>query len=359
MNTVDPRLEQAHTLPSYFYTDPKWLDLELKTVFTETWQLACRLEQVSQLGDIFCCDIATEPVIIVRGLDGVLRAFSNVCRHRAGPVAVSGNRKVLRCGYHGWTYTLDGMLQHAPEFEGVEGFDSNTCLPEFAVEVWAGLVFVNLSERPTPFLEYFGEIEDLISLKNMSSMKWVYRKDWYVDCNWKVYIDNYLEGYHIPVVHTGLNRELDYQKYRTETRKYFSIQRAPVRRGEGSRIGAGKSEEAQYFWIYPNLLLNVYPDNFSTNLILPVGHRQTLTIFEWYFEQPEAEETKKELERVVELSDEVQVEDIAICEAVQKGLESKTYSTGRYSVKRENGVHHFHRLYESHLSKSNFAEKLE
>lgn len=353
MDIVDPRLEYAHTLPSHFYTDAKWLDLELKTVFTESWQLACRLDQVSRPGDIFCCDIASEPVIIVRGLDGELRALSNVCRHRAGPVVVaSGNRKVLRCGYHGWTYSLEGKLQHAPEFEGVECFDASSCLPAFAVEVWAGLVFVNLSERPTPFLDYFGELEALISLKNISKMKWVYRKDWHVDCNWKVYIDNYLEGYHIPIVHPGLNKELDYQSYRTETRRYFSIQRAPVKRTENGRIGRGETEEAQYFWVYPNLLLNVYPDNFSTNLILPVGYRQTLTIFEWYFEHPESEETQTELKRVVELSDEVQVEDISICEAVQRGLESRTYSAGRYSVRRENGLHHFHRLYESHINRS-------
>src|SRR5262249_31737713 len=114
--------------------------------------------------------------------------------------------------------------------------------------------------------------------------------------------------------------------------------------GPGRLKRSGAGDEAQYFWIYPNLMLNVYPDNFSTNLILPLGHERTLTVFEWFFKDPESREVKEEIRRTVEFSDEIQLQDIAICEAVQKGLRSRTYDRGRFSVRRENGVHHFHSL---------------
>ena len=173
------------------------------------------------------------------------------------------------------------------------------------------------------------------------------RKDWEFDCNWKVYVDNYLEGYHIPVVHPGLAREIDYSRYYTETGRYYSIQHSPIKRTKEARLRRDEMAEtnkAQFFWIFPNLMLNVYPDNYSTNLIVPLGTERTLTIFEWYFRDVERREVQENIRRSIEFSDEIQIEDIQICEAVQRGLRSRSYKTGRYSVKRENGVHHFHGL---------------
>jgi len=171
------------------------------------------------------------------------------------------------------------------------------------------------------------------------------RKDWTVECNWKVYVDNYLEGYHIPIVHPSLFRELDYARYATETRRLHSIQHAPVRASAPGKLRSGEGEEAEYYWIFPNLMLNVYPDNFSTNVILPLGPERTVTIFEWFFRDPDDPAVRRIVEDTVAFSDEIQLEDVAICEAVQRGLRSRTYDRGRYSVRRENGVHHFHRLY--------------
>lgn len=348
----DERLAYAATLPSSWYFDAQILETEYSSVFSHTWQLVGRTEQVSKPGDYFTTMIGREPIIVVRGKDEMLRALSNVCRHRAGPVATGeGNRKVFQCGYHGWTYTLDGKIRGTPEFDGVEGFNQeNNCLPEFKVESWAGLVFVNLNNASAPLSDFLEDIPERIKHHDLSAMKFAAHKDWYIDCNWKVYVDNYLEGYHIPIVHPALNRELDYNNYRTETKRYYSIQHSPIKPATNGRLKVeGENTEAQYFWIFPNLMLNVYPDNFSTNLIVPLGPERTLTIFEWYFCEPESKETQERIQRTIEFSDEIQIEDIRICEIVQRNLHSRTYSQGRYSVKRENGVHHFHGLLNEYL----------
>jgi phenylpropionate dioxygenase-like ring-hydroxylating dioxygenase large terminal subunit len=346
--SFEERLARAATLPSSWYTDPKILGLEKERVFGCAWQLVGRAEQVARPGDYFTASIADEPIIIARGEDEKLRAFSNVCRHRAGPVTSgSGTRRVFQCGYHGWSYSLDGRLLGTPEFDGVECFNKEAvCLPQFRVETWGALVFVNLDQDSASLGETLEDLPELFSHCDLSSMKFAARKDWFVDCNWKVYVDNYLEGYHIPIVHPSLNREIDYARYRTETRSYYSIQHSPIKDSATRlrRDDRASKNEAQFSWVFPNLMLNVYPDNYSTNLIVPLGPERTLAIFEWYFRDPDRSEVQEELKGTIEFSDEIQREDIAICEAVQRGLRSRTYTSGRYSVKRENGVHHFHGL---------------
>jgi choline monooxygenase len=258
----------------------------------------------------------------------------------------SGRRPVLQCGYHGWTYSLDGTLLTTPEMDGAEKFDrADFCLPRFRVETWNDLLFVNLDGDAPPLADVLGaELFERFGNRDTSGYRLARRKDWELACNWKVYVDNYLEGYHIPIVHPSLFRELDYPNYWTETKRHYSIQHAPLKRPERIRT-ASPADDVDYYWIYPNLMLNVYPDNFSTNVILPLGHDRTLTIFEWYFRDPDSPEVKKMIDDTVAFSDEIQIEDIGICEAVQRGLRSSTYDRGRYSPARENGVHHFHGLY--------------
>ena len=342
---IDPRLEHASTLPARFYFDAEVLAAEQRQVFGRTWQLAGRLDQVRDAGQYFTATVGDEPVLVVRGNDGVLRAMSNVCRHRAGPIARGeGKRPVLQCGYHGWTYSLDGRLRNTPEFDGVAEFDRANCrLPQFRVDVWNELVFVNLDPGSESLTDYLGELLTDMPRHDYSGFRLAQHKVWELDCNWKVYVDNYLEGYHIPIVHPGLFRELDYPNYRTETKRTYSIQYAPTKRPERIRTSDG-DDQVRYFWLFPNLMLNVYPDNFSTNLILPMGPGRTATIFDWYFKDPEA--MKPQLDETIAFSDEIQLEDIDICEAVQRGLRSATYDTGRYSPQRENGVHHFHCMYQ-------------
>ena len=347
---VDERLSHASTIPSWCYTDPSTLPLERETIFARTWQLVGREDQVAAPGSYFSTAVAGEPILLVRGNDRRLRALSNVCRHRAGPVVRGeGSCAAFRCGYHGWSYALDGRLLNTPEFDGVEDFERESVrLPEFRVETWLGLVFVNLDPAAPSLAETLEDLPEVLATRGAGDMRLAARKDWTLDCNWKVYVDNYLEGYHIPIVHPGLMKELDYARYETETRRFYSLQRSPIKPREGGRLRRdprGEEGDAVFCWIFPNLMINVYPGNFSTNLIVPLSPDRTLTVFEWFFRDPDRTDVRETVADTVLFSDEVQREDIGICEAVQKGLESRTYDVGRYSVRRESGVHHFHRLY--------------
>src|ERR1700685_4274142 len=360
---VHERIECAETLASRFYTDPSILELEKKRIFHRTWQLVGTLDQgcgkvngskrtIRDPESFFTADLAGEPIVITRDKLGVLRAFSNVCRHRAGPIASgSGCKNVLRCGYHGWTYTLDGRLIGTPDVEGVEFFDRSTMgMVPLRLETWEQFIFVNFDRDAEPLATFLGDIPEQVGGFQFDGLQLAERRDYVIDCNWKVYVDNYLEGYHIPIAHPGLMSEIDYSQFRTATFRYHTQQFAPIRAMKpeeaGERFYAPGTglQEAVYFWIFPNLMLNIYPDNVSTNLIVPLSHEKTLTIFEWFFHDLASAKTQDRMKKAIAFSDEVQQEDIGLCESVQKGLRSATYDRGRYSVKRENGVHHFHML---------------
>jgi choline monooxygenase len=188
-------------------------------------------------------------------------------------------------------------------------------------------------------------------------MRWVMRKEWEIACNWKVYVDNYLEGYHLPMVHPGLHRELDYDNYRVEPHRYYSIQHAPLRAvhegSVGRRYDPSKTDvaEAVYVWLFPNVMLNVYMGQMQTNVVVPLGHDRTRVVFEWYSANPPADAAQDaDWARLLAFSDEIQDEDIRICEVVQRNLRSRVYDRGRYSAARENGVHHFHSLLHEFLT---------
>ncbi len=344
----NPDLARASTIPARWYTAPEMLAAENRLVFGRTWQCAGQSQWVAQPGSYFGCEVAGEPVLVTRAKDGKLRAFSNVCRHRGSLLAAEPRcGSAIRCPYHAWTYSLDGRLLGQPEFEGVQDWNrEEVALPEFRAETWGPFVFVNLDAGAPALAEVLGAIPGEIAEIGcpMSDLLYSYRRDYTIQCNWKVYIDNYLEGYHLPAAHPSLFRELDYQQYRVDTFRYYSSQIAPIRArtaaaGEARRYDfSDSSRSALYYWIFPNFMLNVYPDNLSSNIILPLGPDRTLTIFEWFaYEGKVAQAT-------IDFSDEIQQEDILICESVQKGLRSAHYNHGRFSVKRENGVHHFHGL---------------
>jgi len=347
----DRDIARASTLAASRYFTQEAFEEEKNRIFSSTWQLAGHAHQVANPGDYFTFDVIGEPLLAVRGDDGILRAFYNVCRHRAGnPATGCGNRKLFRCGYHGWTYRLDGALLVTPEFDGVEHFDPREHgLAPVQVEEWFNMVFVNLDPGAAPLAEFLGELPTQAEKFDFRRMKFSERRTYDMKCNWKTYVDNYLEGYHLPSVHPALNRELNYTSYTVETYRQHVRQWSPIR---GAQPGdntprryqqAGDDLTADYFWIFPNWMLNCYPDNVSLNMILPLGPERTLAIFEWYL--PEEDLDSEATRKSVKFSDEVQMEDLAICEIVQKNLHSRSYHSGRYSVRQEKGLHAFHRMY--------------
>ena len=263
----DPHIETAWTIPSRLYTDPAFLELEKKMIFHRTWQLAGLASAAAAPGSYFTTEIAGEPVLVCRDEKNDLHAFFNVCRHRAGAVAEgAGCRKTFQCGYHGWTYTLDGRLIGTPDVDGVEFFDRSTMgLVPVRAEVWEQFVFINLSPSAPPLEAFLEDIPTQVRAMRLPALGRVERREYIIACTWKVYVDNYLEGYHIPIAHPGLMKEIDYANYRVETHRYYSRQFAPVRgaaAGAADRVyAAAGGTEALFLWVFPNLMLNVYPNN--------------------------------------------------------------------------------------------------
>ena len=350
VNAPAAGIERAWTLPRDYYIDPAYLPLERERIFCATWQVAGYSEQVAAAGQYFTFDLAGEPLLIVRGADNQLRGFYNVCRHRAGPPAEGcGSRKAFRCGYHGWTYSLDGRLLSAPEMDGVCDFvHEDFGLKSIHVAEWGGLVFANLSAAPEPLEASLGELPRQAAKFHLDSLRFYRRHDYVMDCNWKTYVDNYMEGYHLPSVHPGLNRELDYGAYQVDLFPRHSRQSSPIRSGDGAtqaprRYSGTGDISAEYFWVYPNWMLNCYPDNMSLNIVLPLAPEKCVTIFLWFF--PENLLSTGIPEKTFRFSDEIQLEDGRICETVQRNLRSRSYSRGRYSIKQERSLYHFHQLY--------------
>jgi choline monooxygenase len=354
----DPNIAGASTIPARLYNDPVYLELERERIFARSWQLVGRTEQVRTHGQFVTADVGTESIVVLR--DGAaLRGFHNVCLHRAGPVASGcGTRKTLQCRYHGWTYGLDGALLRAPEMEGVQRFRPDEMhLVPVAVATWGPLVFANLDGKAPPLAEVMEDVPARVSAFRCEEMRFVMRKEWDIACNWKVYVDNYLEGYHLPMVHPGLHKELEYDQYAVEPHRYFSIQHAPLRASHGGheerKYDPAKAAvgEAVYVWFFPNVMLNVYMGQMQTNVVIPVGHDRCRVVFDWYSATPPADASADaEWAKLLAFSDEIQDEDISICETVQRNLRSRVYDRGRYSAKRENGVHHFHSLLHEFLT---------
>ena len=348
--SFQPDIALATTIPASWYIDPAALPIEREHIFGRTWQLVGRVDQVLKGGDFFTCSVLDEPLVVTRATDGQLHAFYNVCRHRAGPVANgAGNRKALQCSYHGWTYGLDGRLLTTPEFEDVRCFEkARNGLAPVRVDTWGPFVFANLDPEAPPLHEMLGAIPEETRDIPLDRMSFYKRVDYEIACNWKVYVDNYLEGYHIPLAHPGLYKEIDYKQYRVETERYYSKQYAPIRAKPDSlyrrNLEEGAEAQAFYYWVFPNLMLNIYPDNVQINIILPLDHARTLPIFEWYVLDVDRPDVAQDFHKSFKFSDVIQKEDIDICEAVQKRLKSRSYDVGRFSVQRENGVHHFHEL---------------
>jgi len=354
--SYDPErpLDRAWTIPASWYVDPRIDALERATVFSSSWQMIGRSDQVAEAGQFVTSDVAGEPIVAVRGADGVLRAFFNVCRHHAAAVETraEGKTHLLRCPYHGWTYSLAGELKGTPDFQGVCDFDrAKSGLAPVAADEWEGFVFVRLSPEGPSLAQYMGTLVEQFRPMRLSGLHFVERRRYAFDCNWKVCVDNYLDGgYHGPHLHKGLDSVLDYANYQIETGQSengerYCLQWSPVvSEGAEAQTGAVRQgDRALYYWIYPNFMVNWYEGLMDTNLVLPRGVDKTEVIFDFYFADVSEASRAKNLASI-EVGQRIQDEDTAICHSVQKGLTSRAYQAGRLSVRREAGEHLFHRL---------------
>lgn len=353
-------LAQASTIPSSWYISPESATIERETIFGNNWLCVGRCDQVKTIGEYFTIEVAQEPLLVIRSEDGQLRGFFNVCRHRAARVATAecGRTDRLRCPYHGWTYDLSGRLRGVPEFEGVEGFTrENNGLPSVSVATWGPLVFVHLGQPTIPLEEYLQPMPAKLAPYRLERLHCVARKEYTLQCNWKVFVDNYLDGgYHVNAIHPSLAGVLDYKNYTTECFTWSSLQSSPMRQPEerddqsAAQVRTGK--EAAYWWVYPNFMLNTYEGVMDTNLVLPLSADRCRVIFDFYFDAEQtSEEALARQAESIQVADQIQAEDVGICEDVQRGLHSRAFDTGRYSVRREQGVHHFHGLLAKQLNR--------
>jgi choline monooxygenase len=354
-------LAQAYTIPAAWYTDPRIANLELQSVFSRNWQAVGRLAQLEKPGDYITATVANEPIVVVRGRDGKLRAFYNVCRHHAMTVMNEpcGHAEHMRCPYHGWTYNLEGELRGMTEFEGVKNFErADNGLVPVRIEPWENFVFVNLDPNAAPLHDFLGSLVKLAKPLGFGQLKFVERRSYIQNCNWKVYVDNFLDGgYHVPHMHKGLNSVLDYTNYTIENVDRCCVQSSPVSvdaKSEASAAATRKGDRAYYFWQYPNFMLNWYEGYLDTNLVLPLGVDRCEVIFDFYFGDT-SEKNMPYVRESMGVSELVQQEDIVICDGVQRGLSSRAYQAGRLSVRREAGEHLFHRLLAADLKDSRAA----
>jgi len=335
-------LERAQTIPASWYSDPEIHEAERRSVFGGTWQMVGRVDQLSKPCSYLTADVAGEPILVVRDGEGHLRAFHNVCRHRAARVATGecGEATRLRCPYHGWTYDLHGRLRGTPEFDGALDFrkEDNGLVP-LVVDTWGPFVWVHTGPAAISLREF------LNPLPAPTGLHFVERREYRLACNWKVFVDNYLDGgYHVNSVHPGLAEVLDYSHYRTEVHGNTAVQYSPMKPagGEVGQVRTGKT--AAYWWVFPNFMMNLYEGVMDTNLVLPLGPGACRVVFDFYFAHTRTEADREFIAESIRVADLVQKEDVGICEDVQRGLGSRSYHTGRFSVRREAAGYHFHRL---------------
>lgn len=332
-------LETAETIEAYWYYDPRMLVEEKHLLFKSFWNFVGRRDELPNVGSYFTTFIGDEPVVVVKNEDGI-SAFSNVCRHRGTILAEgAGHMHKFICPYHGWTYNLQGKLQGCTEPDGWKCLDKEkNNLPQFEIRTLGPWIFVNPNEIKQ-HISWERFIKGLV-LPPLDTFQWKWRETFHIKCNWKVFIDNYVDGgYHIPYAHKGLAAVADYSKYETKLEEFIISQTVPLDHS-GSMHDVRKGM-AYYVWLFPNFMINVSEGAMDTNWVLPMGPEECKVVFDFYF-TPEFDKQHQHDSKVV--SDKIQVEDINVCERVQLGLHSGRYTVGRYHAPREQGIYHFHKL---------------
>jgi carnitine monooxygenase subunit len=352
----DPDPALSMSLRSEAYTDPEWVAADRDAIFARTWQWVCHVEKVAQPGSYVTATVAEMPIAVVRDREGALRAFYNVCKHRAHELlSGSGTAGSIVCPYHAWVYSLGGELKAARRADLMDTFDrSGICLDQVRVEEFGGFVYVNLDRAAQPLGEQAADLADDIArwAPDVTRLTHAKRLTYDVATNWKNVVDNFLECYHCHVAHKEFVDLVDMDTYEVRTHGIWSSHFAEAGKHENSAYDVSNASVNQHavWWLWPNTCLLRYPGrgNFMVFQIIPAGHDRTLETWDFYLETPEPDDAERQSIRYI---DEVlQQQDISIVESVQRGMTTPAFSQGRIvydpagSGLSEHGVHHFHGL---------------
>jgi choline monooxygenase len=338
------------------YTTYRWFELEQNAVFKRTWQWLCHLEKLREPGNYVTANVAATPIVAVRDAGGELRAFYNVCKHRAHHLLEgSGTARAIVCPYHAWTYDLRGQLVAARKTNHLVDFSpGDICLDQVQIEEFGGFVFVNLDPSATSLADQAGDLAAEIArwAPDVAALTFAHRLTYDINSNWKNVIDNFLECYHCHIAHKDFVSLVDMETYKVTTHGIYSSHMAQAGKTANSAYDVSSATVTDHavWWLWPNTCLMRYPGrgNFIVLHMIPVGPDRTLETYDFFLETPEPDEA--ELESIRYLDEILQVEDIALVESVQRGMSTPAFDQGRIvhdpsgSGLSEHALHHFHGL---------------
>lgn len=351
-----PDAGNSQSLRAEAYTDPAWFRADLKAILGKSWQWVCHVEKLREPGSYVTVTIADQPVAVVRDRDGDLRAFYNVCKHRAHELlSGEGNTTRIMCPYHAWVYKLDGQLVRAPETEHLEEFSTgDICLDQVQVEEFAGFIYVNLDPDATSLSAQSGDLETEIRhwAPDIDQLTFGHRLTYDIKSNWKNVVDNFLECYHCPTAHKDFCDLVDMDTYKVTTYGIYSSHMAEAGKGTNTAYDVSNATVRTHavWWLWPTTCLMRYPGRSSMIVlnIIPIGPDRTLETYDFFLETPEPD--PMEIDAMRYLDEVLQVEDIGLVESVQRGMNTPAFTQGRIvndptgSGKSEHAVHHFHGL---------------
>ncbi len=347
---------KSYSLRAEAYTEQQWSEFERGAIFRRTWQWVCHAEKLREEGAYVTIDVAGQPICVVRDREGALRAFYNVCKHRAHELLQGEGRTTkIMCPYHAWTYDLTGQLRRAPETDNLKDFKvQDVCLDAVQVEEFCGFIFVNLDPEAAPLAEQSGALAEEIMqwAPDVENLTFAHRLTYEIKSNWKNVVDNFLECYHCPTAHKDFCTLVDMDTYKVTTHGIYSSHMAEAGKTANSAYSVEDASVKDHavWWLWPNTCLMRYPGrgNMIIMNIIPAGPDLTYETYDFFLETAEPNEAEVEAIRYVD--DVLQAEDIALVESVQRGMTTPAFQQGRIvhdphgSGKSEHAVHHFHGL---------------
>ena len=347
---------RSFSIGAHCYLDPRYLEIEREQIFRRSWQYLCHEEALREPGSFLTADVQDRSIVAIRGEDGALRAFYNVCKHRGHELLKgAGTTQAITCPYHAWTYGLDGRLRRARRCELIEGFDpAGIALTPVQVEVFCHLVFVNLDPEAAPLVAQTGALAREVEgyAPDLGDLAFAHRLTYTVRANWKAVVDNFLECYHCPVAHRDFVSLVEMDTYKVTTHGIWSSHMAKAGRQQNRAYGVAAASVTDHavWYLWPNTTLMRYPGrgNFMVWRFIPAGPEETYEEFDFFFES--VPPTEEEMEAIRFIDEVLQPEDIGLVESVQRGMRTPAFERGRYLVDpegsglSEHAVHHFHGL---------------